>query len=33
MLAWLTSEQNTHVTGQIVFIDGGAEVLRRPDAV
>ena len=33
LLAWLTSEQNTHVTGQIVFIDGGAEVLRRPDAV
>jgi NAD(P)-dependent dehydrogenase (short-subunit alcohol dehydrogenase family) len=30
LLAWLTSEQNTHVTGQIVFIDGGAEVLRRP---
>jgi len=33
LLAWLTSAQNTHVTGQIVFVDGGAEVLRRPDAV
>jgi NAD(P)-dependent dehydrogenase (short-subunit alcohol dehydrogenase family) len=33
LLAWLTSEQNTHVTGQVVFIDGGAEVLRRPEAV
>ena len=33
LLAWLTSEQNTHVTGQIVFIDGGAEVLRRPETV
>jgi NAD(P)-dependent dehydrogenase (short-subunit alcohol dehydrogenase family) len=33
LLAWLTSAQNTHVTGQIVFVDGGAEVLRRPLAV
>jgi NAD(P)-dependent dehydrogenase (short-subunit alcohol dehydrogenase family) len=29
----LTSAQNTHVTGQIVFVDGGAEVLRRPQLV
>jgi NAD(P)-dependent dehydrogenase (short-subunit alcohol dehydrogenase family) len=33
LLAWLTSAQNTHVTGQIIFVDGGAEVLRRPQAV
>ena len=33
LLAWLTSEQNTHVTGQIIFVDGGAEVLRRPTTV
>jgi NAD(P)-dependent dehydrogenase (short-subunit alcohol dehydrogenase family) len=33
LLAWLTSEQNTHVTGQVIFIDGGAEVLRRPETV
>jgi len=33
VLAWLTSEQNTHVTGQIIFVDGGAEVIRRPAAV
>jgi NAD(P)-dependent dehydrogenase (short-subunit alcohol dehydrogenase family) len=33
LLAWLTSEQNTHVTGQVIFIDGGAEAIRRPKAV
>jgi NAD(P)-dependent dehydrogenase (short-subunit alcohol dehydrogenase family) len=33
LLAWLTSAQNTHVTGQIIFVDGGAEVLRRPQAI
>ena len=33
LLAWLTSEQNTHVTGQIVFVDGGAEVIRRPETI
>jgi len=33
LLAWLTSEQNTHVTGQIIFVDGGAEVIRRPQTV
>jgi NAD(P)-dependent dehydrogenase (short-subunit alcohol dehydrogenase family) len=33
LLAWLTSADNTHVTGQIVFIDGGAEAIRRPDLV
>lgn len=33
LLAWLASAENTHVTGQIVFIDGGAESIRRPDKV
>jgi len=32
-LLWLVSEENTHVTGQIVFVDGGADAtLRGPDA-
>ncbi len=26
LLAWLASEENTHVTGQVVFVDGGADV-------
>jgi len=33
LLAWLTSAQNTHVTGQIIFVDGGAEVIRRPQTI
>lgn len=33
LLAWLASEENTHVTGQVIFIDGGAESIRRPDRV
>ena len=33
LLAWLTSEQNTHVTGQIVYIDGGADSIRRPGSI
>lgn len=33
LLAWLASAENTHVTGQIVFIDGGAESIRRPNLV
>jgi NAD(P)-dependent dehydrogenase (short-subunit alcohol dehydrogenase family) len=31
LLAWLTSAENTHVTGQIIFVDGGAESMRRPE--
>ncbi|SLK16309.1 SDR family oxidoreductase, partial [Arthrobacter sp. P2b] len=32
LLAWLTGEENTHITGQLVFIDGGAEaVVRGPE--
>ncbi|MFJ3379618.1 SDR family oxidoreductase [Curtobacterium sp. NPDC090217] len=33
LLAWLASSENTHVTGQVVFIDGGAESIRRPELV
>jgi len=33
LLSWLTSAENTHVTGQIVFIDGGAESIRRPNLI
>ncbi|WP_052866603.1 SDR family oxidoreductase [Streptomyces niger] len=30
LLAWLTSPENTHVTGQLLFVDGGAEALLHP---
>jgi NAD(P)-dependent dehydrogenase (short-subunit alcohol dehydrogenase family) len=31
-LAWLVSPENTHVTGQLLYVDGGAEVtVRGPD--
>lgn len=33
LLAWLTSADNTHVTGQVIYIDGGAESIRRPHLV
>jgi NAD(P)-dependent dehydrogenase (short-subunit alcohol dehydrogenase family) len=33
LLAWLTSAENSHVTGQVIFIDGGAESIRRPELV
>lgn len=29
LLAWLVSADNTHVTGQVIFADGGAEVSYR----
>lgn len=29
-LAWLASEDNTHMCGQVMFVDGGAESIRRP---
>ncbi|MFD9906928.1 SDR family oxidoreductase [Streptomyces sp. NPDC059063] len=31
LIAFLTSPENTHVTGQVVFIDGGADALVRGD--
>lgn len=33
LLAWLTSEENLYVTGQVIFADGGAESIRRPELV
>ncbi|MBC9735569.1 SDR family oxidoreductase [Nocardioides marmotae] len=30
VLAFLVSEDNTHVTGQVLYVDGGAEVTQRP---
>ncbi|WP_104182145.1 SDR family oxidoreductase [Arthrobacter sp. B0490] len=29
LLAWLTGAENAHVTGQLIFLDGGAEVVVR----
>jgi NAD(P)-dependent dehydrogenase (short-subunit alcohol dehydrogenase family) len=32
LLAWLIAPENTHVTGQVIFVDGGADaILRGPD--
>lgn len=33
LLAWLTSEDNAHLCGQIVYIDGGSDVVMRGDSV
>jgi NAD(P)-dependent dehydrogenase (short-subunit alcohol dehydrogenase family) len=33
LLAWLASEANGHITGQTIFIDGGADVVLRGDLV
>ncbi len=30
-LAWLASEENTHMTGQTIYIDGGADATLRGD--
>jgi NAD(P)-dependent dehydrogenase (short-subunit alcohol dehydrogenase family) len=30
LAAWLVCEENTHVTGQVVYVDGGAEATLRP---
>jgi NAD(P)-dependent dehydrogenase (short-subunit alcohol dehydrogenase family) len=32
LLAWLTSAENTHLCGQIVFIDGGTDASYRGDS-
>jgi NAD(P)-dependent dehydrogenase (short-subunit alcohol dehydrogenase family) len=29
LLAWLASEENSHLCGQLIFIDGGAEAISR----
>lgn len=33
LLAWLASEENTHVTGQTIYIDGGADASLRGDDI
>lgn len=33
LLAWLTSEENSHVTGQTIYIDGGSDALLRGDDI
>jgi len=33
LLAWLTSEENTHVTGQTIYADGGADATLRGDDI
>jgi NAD(P)-dependent dehydrogenase (short-subunit alcohol dehydrogenase family) len=32
-LAFLVSRENTHVTGQVLFVDGGAEATLRGDSI
>ena len=32
LLAWLVSEENTHLCGQVVFIDGGSDAVIRGDS-
>lgn len=32
LLMWLTSEENGHLCGQVVFIDGGSDAVIRGDA-
>lgn len=29
VLAWLASEDNSHICGQLIFVDGGAEAITR----
>jgi NAD(P)-dependent dehydrogenase (short-subunit alcohol dehydrogenase family) len=31
-LAWLCSEENTHLCGQVVFVDGGSDAVIRGDS-
>lgn len=33
LLAWLTSEENTHTTGQTIYIDGGADATTRGENI
>jgi NAD(P)-dependent dehydrogenase (short-subunit alcohol dehydrogenase family) len=33
LLIWLTSEENTHVCGQTIYIDGGSDVVLRGDNI
>jgi hypothetical protein len=31
LLAWLAGEENAHLCGQVIFIDGGSDVIIRGD--
>lgn len=33
LLVWLTGDENTHVTGQTIYIDGGADATLRGDDI
>jgi nucleoside-diphosphate-sugar epimerase len=33
LLVWLTSKENTHTTGQTIYIDGGSDAVLRGDNV
>lgn len=33
LLAWLVSDENSHLCGQVVFVDGGSDVVIRGDSV
>jgi NAD(P)-dependent dehydrogenase (short-subunit alcohol dehydrogenase family) len=33
LLAWLTSEENTHTTGQTIYIDGGSDATIRGENI
>jgi NAD(P)-dependent dehydrogenase (short-subunit alcohol dehydrogenase family) len=33
LLAWLVSEENSHLCGQVIFVDGGSEATIRGDSV
>lgn len=33
LLAWLTSEENTHITGQTIYIDGGSDASIRGENI
>ena len=32
LLAWLGSEENTHLCGQVIFVDGGSDAVIRGDS-
>jgi NAD(P)-dependent dehydrogenase (short-subunit alcohol dehydrogenase family) len=33
LLAWLTSAENSHLCGQVVFVDGGSDAVVRGDSI
>ncbi|WP_426766197.1 SDR family oxidoreductase [Pseudarthrobacter sp. 1G09] len=33
LLAWLNSPENTHLCGQVIYVDGGSDVVLRGDSV